>query len=148
MSIANLLQENGIFIGLKSGSKREFLTDLAQRVSNFCPIDALSLFDTIMERENLGSTGLGNGVAIPHGRFCELTQPMVFFARPSYPVEFDAVDAKPVDLAFLLISPENSGADHLTALASLSRCFKDESICERLRQMSNPTEIYALLSEI
>ncbi len=147
MNIANLLQEKSIFVGLKSGSKREFLTDLAQRASGVCSIDALSLFDTIMERENLGSTGLGGGVAIPHGRFYELTQPMVFFARPSYPVEFDAVDGKPVDLAFLLISPESSGADHLTALASLSRCLKDESICERLRQMSNPTEIYALLCE-
>ena len=114
MNIANLLQEKSIFIGLKSGSKREFLTDLAQRASGVCSIDALSLFDTIMERENLGSTGLGGGVAIPHGRFYELTQPMVFFARPSYPVEFDAVDGKPVDLVFLLISPESSGADHLT----------------------------------
>ena len=148
MSIANLLQEKNIFLGLKSGSKREFLQDLAQRVSNLCSIDSLTLFDAIMERENLGSTGFGNGSAIPHARFCELEHPMAFFAKPAYAVEFDAVDGKPVDLVFLLISPENSGADHLTALALLSRCLKNESICDRLRQMSNPAEIYALLSEI
>jgi len=148
MNITNLLQEKNIFLGLKSGSKREFLQDLAQRASNCCSIDALTLFDAIMERENLGSTGMGNGVAIPHGRFCELDHPLVFFARPTDAVEFDSIDGKPVDLVFLLISPENSGADHLTALALLSRCLKDNSICERLRQMATSTEIYALLSEI
>ncbi len=148
MNIANLLQQSHILLGLKSGSKREFLQDLSQRVSNICSIDQLTLFDNLMERENLGSTGFGNGVAIPHGRFCELDHPMAFFARPNYAVDFDAIDGKPVDLVFLLISPENSGADHLTALALLSRCLKNDNVCEQLRNMSNPTEIYALLCEL
>lgn len=148
MNIANLMQEKSVFLGLKSGSKREFLQDLTQHASAVCGIDALSLFDAIMERENLGSTGFGNGTAIPHGRFVELDKPHVFFARSLYPLDYDAVDGKPVDLFFLLVSPENAGADHLTALALLSRCLKDQSTCEKLRNMASPTEIYALLSEI
>lgn len=148
MNIASLLQENGIFLGLKSGSKREFLQDLAQRVASVCPVDAMVLYETVMERENLGSTGFGGGTAIPHGRFVEVSQPKLFFARPTYPVDFDAVDGKPVDVVFLLISPENAGADHLTALALLSRCLKDKEICDKLRNMASPTEIYALLSEL
>lgn len=147
MSIANLIKEKNIFLNLKSGSKREFLSDVAQHASGICGIDALTIFDTIMERENLGSTGFGGGTAIPHGRFIELDKPFVFFARPSYPVEFDSVDNRPVDIAFMLISPENAGADHLTALAVLSRILKDEAICSKLRQMDTATEIAALLSE-
>ncbi|MBQ8677637.1 MAG: PTS sugar transporter subunit IIA [Alphaproteobacteria bacterium] len=148
MSIVNSIKEKNVFLNVKAGSKREFLSDLAQRAANVCKVDALSLFDTIMERENLGSTGFGGGTAIPHGRFVELNEPYVFFARAAYPVEFDAADGKPVDIAFLLISPENAGADHLTALAVLSRILKSESDCDKLRKMSTAAEIAALLSEL
>ena len=147
MNISNILTEQNILLGLKSGSKREFLQDLAQKVSEICGIDALTIFDSLLERENLGSTGFGDGTALPHSRFTGLDKVYAFFAKPSYPVDFDAVDNKPVDLVFLLMSPEGNGADHLTALAMLSRILKDESTCDKLRQMSKPTEIYALLNE-
>ena len=147
MNISNILTEQNILLGLKSGSKREFLQDLAQKVSEICSIDALTIFDSLLERENLGSTGFGDGTALPHSRFTGLDKVYAFFAKPSYPVDFDAVDNKPVDLVFLLMSPEGNGADHLTALAMLSRILKDESTCGKLRQMSKPTEIYALLNE-
>lgn len=147
MNISNILTEKNILLGLKSGSKREFLQDLAQKVSEICGVDALTIFDSLLERENLGSTGFGGGTALPHSRFTGLDKVYVFFAKPSYPVDFDAVDNKPVDLVFLLMSPEGSGADHLTALAMLSRILKDESTCDKLRQMSKATEIYALLNE-
>lgn len=147
MNISNILTEQNILLGLKSGSKREFLQDLAQKVSEICGIDALTIFDSLLERENLGSTGFGDGTALPHSRFTGLDKVYAFFAKPSYPVDFDAVDNKPVDLVFLLMSPEGNGADHLTALAMLSRILKDESTCGKLRQMSKSTEIYALLNE-
>ncbi len=147
MSVANLIKEKNIFLNLKSGSKREFLSDIAQHASNVCGIDALTIFDAIMERENLGSTGFGGGTAIPHGRFIELSEPYIFLARPNYPVDFDSADNRPVDIAFTLISPENAGADHLTALATLSRILKNDALCTKLRQMDKPKEIAALLSE-
>lgn len=147
MNISNILTEKNIFLGLKSGSKREFLQDLAQRASEVTGIDSLTIFDAIMERENLGSTGFGNGTALPHSRFSDLDKVHAFFAKPNYPLDFDAIDNKPVDLVFLLMSPEGSGADHLTALAMLSRILKDESTCGKLKQMSNSTGIYALLNE-
>ena len=147
MNISNILTEKSILVGLKSGSKREFLQDLAQKASELTNIDALTIFDAILERENLGSTGFGGGTALPHGRFADLNKVCAFFAKPAYPLDFDAIDNKPVDTVFLLMSPENSGADHLTALAMLSRILKDESTCNKLREMSNSTGIYALLNE-
>ncbi len=147
MNISNILTEKSIFVGLKSGSKREFLQDLAQKASEFTNIDALTIFDAILERENLGSTGFGGGTALPHGRFADLNKVYAFFAKPTYPLDFDAIDNKPVDTVFLLMSPENSGADHLTALAMLSRILKDESTCNKLREISDSTGIYALLNE-
>ena len=148
MNITNILDQNNILIGLKSNSKREFLQDLAQKASEITGIDALTIFDMILERENLGSTGFGGGTAMPHGRFSNLDKIHAFFVKPSYPLNFDAIDGKPVDLLFMLMSPENSGADHLTALAMLSRILKDETTCDKLRKMSKPTEIFALLNEI
>ena len=147
MNISNILSEKNIILNLKSGSKREFLQDLAERISEHTDIDALSIFDSILERENLGSTGFGGGTALPHCRIAGLDKVHAFFAKPSSPLDFDAIDGKPVDLVFFLISPENSGADHLTALAMLSRILKDEPVCNKLRHMSKPTEIYALLNE-
>ena len=147
MNISKILTEKNVFLGLKSGSKREFLQDLAQKASEASGIDALTIFDSIMERENLGSTGFGSGTALPHSRFSGLDKVYAFFAKPSYPLDFDAIDNKPVDLVFLLMSPEGSGADHLTALAMLSRILKDENTCGKLRQMSNSTGIFALLNE-
>ena len=148
MDTINMLSEKNIFLGLHSNSKREFLQDLAKHAAGVCGIDEITIFDAIMERENLGSTGFGAGTAMPHSRFADLEQVHIFFAKPSYPVEFDAVDGQPVDLVFLLMSPENSGADHLTALAKLSRILKDETVVAKLRKMSRPAEIQALLSEL
>ena len=148
MHISNILKEKNIFLGLKSASKREFLKDLAEKASEVSGIDAMTIFDAVMERENLGSTGFGDGTAMPHGRFANLDKTYAFLAKPSYPVDFDAVDGKPIDLVFLLMSPENSGADHLTALAMLSRILKDETVCSKLRKMSRTNEINALLNEL
>jgi PTS system nitrogen regulatory IIA component len=119
---------------------------LAERVAAVANIDERVVFDAVWERENLGSTGYGEGVAFPHARIEGLDRVCGLFARLDEPVDFDALDGKPVDLVFMLISPENSGADHLTALAALSRILKTEGSCEKLRKARSVEELYAILN--
>ncbi len=133
-------------MGLKSNSKRQLLQDLADKAAEITGINERTIFDTVLERENLGSTGFGEGTALPHGRFEGLDRVYGFFAKLNSPVDFDAIDGKPVDLVFMLLSPEGNGADHLTALAQASRILKDESLRSKLRQISSAQEIYAILN--
>ncbi|MEE8204052.1 MAG: PTS sugar transporter subunit IIA, partial [Alphaproteobacteria bacterium] len=106
-----------------------------------------AIFDTLLERERLGTTGVGLGIAIPHGKMADLDRLYGVFARLNNPVDFDAVDDQPVDLIFLLLAPESAGADHLKALARVSRLLRDQSVCEKLRGSDTAAAIYALLTE-
>jgi len=146
MKISEIMSVNSVVLSLKAGSKRQLLQELARKASELTGINDRSIFDTILERENLGSTGFGSGTALPHGRLSELDKVYGIFARLSAPVDFDAIDNKPVDLVFLLLSPESSGADHLTALAQISRILKEEETCAKLRAAASKEEIYALLN--
>ena len=146
MNISDIMTEKNIILGIKVNSKREFLQELATAAAQISGLDERTIFDTLLERENLGSTGFGEGTALPHGRFEGLKQVCVLFAKAAYPVEFDAIDGKPIDIAFVLLSPEGNGADHLTALAKLSRILKDDVLCNKLRQINKPVEIFALLN--
>lgn len=146
MNISDIITEKRVLVGLRSNSKREFLQDLASQIAPHTNLDARTIFDTFLERENLGSTGFGGGTALPHGRFAGLEKVCAFFAKPSSSLDFDAIDGKPVDVVFALLSPEDSGADHLTALAKLSRVLKDENLTSKLRKMQRPVEIYAILN--
>ena len=147
MNISDIMTEKNIIIGIKANSKREFLQELATAAAKISGLDERTIFDTLLERENLGSTGFGEGTALPHGRFEGLQHICVLFAKTAYPVEFDSIDGKPIDMAFVLLSPEGNGADHLTALAKLSRIMKDETLCNKLRQIDKPIEIFALLND-
>ena len=120
---------------------------MAVKASEITGLDDRTIFDTFLERENLGSTGFGGGTALPHGRFEGLDKVCAIFARLASPVDFDAIDGKPVDLVFALLSPEDNGADHLTALAKMSRILKDEALCAKLRQAGKAVEVYALISQ-
>ena len=133
MKISEIMSVNSVMLSLKAGSKRQLLQELARKASELTGINERTVFDTILERENLGSTGFGGGTALPHGRLSELNKVCGIFARLSTAIDFDAVDNKPVDTVFLLLSPESSGADHLTALAQISRVLKDENTCTKLR---------------
>ena len=146
MNISDIMTEKSIILGIKANSKREFLQELATAAAKISGLDERTIFDTLLERENLGSTGFGDGTALPHGRFEGLKQVCAIFAKAAYPLEFDAIDGKPVDMACILLSPEGNGADHLTALAKLSRIMKDETLCNKLRQINKPIEIFALLN--
>lgn len=145
MKLSEIMSEKSIFLGLKSNSKRQLLQDMAAKAAEITGINERTIFDTVLERENLGSTGFGEGTALPHGRFEGLDKVYGFFAKLSSPVDFEAIDGKPVDLVFMLLSPEDNGADHLTALAQASRLLKDETIRSKLRQMNSSQEIKALI---
>lgn len=147
MNISDIMTEKNIFVGIKANTKREFLQELSAQIAEATNIDARTIFETFIERENLGSTGFGGGSALPHGRFEGLTNVYACFAKPSAPMDFDAIDGRPVDLVFALLSPEGNGADHLTALAKLSRILKDDALCSKLRQINKPIELFALINE-
>ena len=146
MKLSEIMSGNSIFMGLKSNSKRQLLQDMANKAAEITGINERTIFDTVLERENLGSTGFGEGTALPHGRFAELDKVYGFFAKLNSPVDFEAIDGKPVDLVFMLLSPEGNGADHLTALAQASRILKDESTRTKIRQICSAQEIYAILN--
>lgn len=146
MNIADIISKNAVLDHVQASSKRELVQSMAEKVSALSGLDERVVFDAVWERESLGSTGYGEGVAFPHARIEGLDKVCGMFARLDEPVDFDSLDGKPVDLVFLLISPENSGADHLTALAALSRILKTEGSCEKLRNARSVDEIYAILN--
>lgn len=147
MRISEFLTPQDIFPDLKATGKKQVLQELASFASGRLGIEDRAIFDVLVERERLGTTGFGNGVAIPHGRMRQLDKLNMMFARLSTPVAFDAVDGRPVDLLFLLLTPENAGADHLTALAKASRILRDESLCAKLRGAETAEAIYSTILE-
>ena len=148
MEIADLLASpDAVLASVKASGKKALLTELAARGSTLLQLDERRLFDRLLERERLGSTGIGGGIAIPHARMAGATQPRGLFARLAQPIDFDSIDDRPVDLVFLLVAPEGAGADHLKALARVSRLLRDRSLVEKLRATEGAEALYALLTE-
>jgi nitrogen PTS system EIIA component len=104
------------------------------------------IFETLLQREKLGSTGVGNGIAIPHGKLPKLERLFGLFARLDRPVDFEALDGQPVDLIFLLLAPEGAGADHLKALARVARLLRDQDIARKLRESRDAEALFAVLT--
>lgn len=142
----DLLSENAVIASLRATSKKQVLQELAQKAAEITGQPERAVFDVLLERERLGTTGVGRGIAIPHGRLPRLTRVHGVFARLERPVDFDAIDDQPVDLIFMLLAPEDAGADHLKALARVSRLLRNEDLCQRLRGCDTAASIYALLS--
>ena len=148
MEIADLLAgPDAVLACVKASGKKALLAELAGRAAALYKLDERRLFDRLLERERLGSTGIGGGVAIPHGRMASMEKPVGLFARLGHPVDFDSIDERPVDTVFLLLAPEGAGADHLKALARVSRLLRDRSLVEKLRATENADALYALLVE-
>ena len=147
MEIVDLISEQSVIANLRAGSKKNALQDLAKRAAKITGLHERAIFDVILERERLGTTGVGNGIAIPHGKLANLERPHGLFARLERAIDFDSIDDRPVDLIFLLLAPESAGADHLKALAQISRLLRDKSICEKLRGTDTPEALYALLTD-
>ena len=147
MEINNLLVPEGVVADLKATSKKQALQDLAKRAAEVSGLHERAIFDVLMERERLGTTGVGNGIAIPHGKLASLDRLHGLFARLEQPIDFHAIDERPVDLIFVLLAPENAGADHLKALARISRLLRNNGICDKLRGTDSSEALFAILTE-
>ena len=146
MDMVDLLAQDGVVANLKAGSKKQALQELSQQAAALTGLHERVIFDVLLQREKLGTTGIGRGIAIPHGKMQELERLHGIFARLPKPIDFDAIDEQPVDLIFLLLAPESAGADHLKALARISRLLRDDSVCEKLRGAEDPEALFALLT--
>lgn len=133
---------------IRADSKPAILEQLAARFAGVYGLDPAEVLERIEERERLGSTGFGRGVAIPHARHADIARPVAVFLRLESPVGFDAADDMPVDLIFGLLSPEQAGAAHLHALAAISRMMRDERMHEALSQATSDEALYGLLSNV
>jgi len=147
MDTADLLTPNAVVASLRSGSKKQSLQDLSKVAAQVTGVDERQIFEVLLERERLGTTGVGNGIAIPHGKLPGLERLYGVFARLEKPIDFESIDEQPVDLIFLLLAPEGAGADHLKALARVSRMLRDAAFCDKLRGSDSRDAIYALLTQ-
>lgn len=145
MEIADLLKPQHVIARLRATSKRQALQELARRAAEITGQSERAILATLMKREKLGTTGVGNGIAIPHGKLPDLPKMYGIFARLEHPIDFEAIDDRPVDLIFLLLAPDSAGADHLKALARVSRLLRDKRACEKLRGTDDAEALYALL---
>jgi PTS system nitrogen regulatory IIA component len=148
MQIEDLIGRDDIVLGLAGNDKEQALAALSAAAASKLSLEAATIVKALAARERLGSTGVGQGVAIPHARIKGLKEKEYFalFARLDKAVDFAAVDGKPVDLVFLLLMPENNSNRHIAALAAISRKLRDKTLAPRLRSVDEPTEIYELLT--
>jgi len=147
MKISDILDARAVLPQLTATNKKQALQGIAQHFAALVAIDQRIIFETLLTREKLGSTGLGQGFAIPHGRLSGLKQVTGLFAKLAQPIDYDAVDGKPVDLVFALLSPDHAGADHLTALAKISRVMRSPAAVSKLRATNTAEGLYAVLTE-
>lgn len=146
MDLGDLLRLDAVIPAMKAKSKRQVLQELAGRAGTVTGIDERDIFEVLLQRERLGSTGVGHGIAIPHGTLPYLERIVGVFARLERPVDFESMDGLAVDLIFVLLAPEGAGADHLKALARVARVLRDGEVTERLRACDDATALYALLT--
>ena len=146
MEIADLLSPDAVVSHLKAASKKQVLQELANKAAGLTGLSGRRIYETLAEREKLGSTGMGQGIAIPHGRVAGVEKMTGLFAQLDHPVDFDSMDDQPVDLVFLLLAPEGAGADHLKALARVARLLRDSEIARKLRDSRDAEAIYSVLA--
>jgi len=146
MPLIDLVAPNAILPALKVNNKKQALQEIAARAAVLTGQNERTIFETLMQREKLGSTAVGNGIAIPHGKMPHLTRLFGLFARLDRPIDFDALDGQPVDLIFLLLAPEGAGADHLKALARVARLLRDATVAHKLRASEDAEALYAVLA--
>ena len=146
MPLSDLIAPSAILPALKVNSKKQAIQELAARAAVLTGQNERAILEILLQREKLGSTGVGNGVAIPHGKLAKLGGLFGLFARLERPIDFEALDGQPVDLIFLLLAPEAAGADHLKALARVARLLRDQEVARRLRESGDADALYAVLS--
>lgn len=145
-TLADLVTPDRLMLDLRPTSKRQLFQDLAAAVQRASGIDETTVLAALVQREKLGTTGIGDGVAVPHARLKELPQLLGFFARLARPVDYDALDEVPVDLVFLIMAPEDGNADQLKALARIARLLRDPALTARLRRETDPQRVHDILT--
>jgi PTS system nitrogen regulatory IIA component len=145
MPLTDIVAPNAIVAALKVNNKKQALQELARRAAELCGQNERSILEVLLQRERLGSTAVGSGVAIPHGKLPNLSHLFGLFARLDRGIEFEALDNQKVDLIFLLLAPESAGADHLKALARIARLLRDPEIARKLRESRESESIYGVL---
>ena len=146
MALNDIVAANAVIPALKVNGKKQAIQEIAARAAELSGLGERTIFETLLQREKLGSTGIGHGIAIPHGKLATLDHIVGVFARLDHPVDFEALDDQPVDLVFLLLAPEGAGADHLKALARVARLLRDPDTANKLRESSDADALYAVLT--
>lgn len=148
MQLGTILQQNAVKTISSCTSKKRLFHDLGELAEASYGLNATTVIDALIDREGLGPTGVGQGIALPHARLPEVDRVVGLFLRLEKPLDFDAVDRQPVDLVFALLAPENAGVDHLKALALVSRTLRDSSVCAKLRANTDPATLHTILTEM
>ena len=147
MDLGDLIAPDAVIGSLKANSKKQVIQAIAEKAAAKTGIPEREIFETLLQREKLGSTGVGGGIAIPHGKLPGLERIFGLFGRLPKPIDFEALDDQPVDLVFLLLAPEGAGADHLKALARIARLFREPGVAGKLRASSDKAALYSVLTE-
>lgn len=145
-TLGDLLHTSAVVARARWQGRKQVLAEMSGRMANVLGLDPREVHEAVQERERLGSTGVGEGVAIPHARIESLTRPVGGFARLLEPADFEAIDERPADLIFMLLAPTDAGAEHLRALARAARVFRQERIREALRQAQTEEAVLAILA--
>lgn len=146
MDLCDLIGFEAVLPSLRAGNKKQVLQEVAARAGRIVGLDERDVFERLSQRERLGSTGVGHGIAVPHATIEELDHTVGLFARLERPIDFEATDGQPVDLIVTLLSPAGAGADHLKALARIARVMRDPAFTAKLRACRDPHALYALLA--
>jgi PTS system nitrogen regulatory IIA component len=146
MSLTDLIAPNAVIPTLKVTSKKQAIQEMAAEAAKLTGQSERTIDEILSQREKLGSTGVGNGIAIPHGKLPKFGKLFGMFARLERPIDFEALDGQPVDLIFLLLAPETAGADHLKALARIARLLRDPDVAQKLRASQDADALYAVLA--
>lgn len=146
MELADILTEDSVLVRGDISNKSDVLVELSRQAAKRTGFAAEDIFRALDEREALGSTGLGNGIAVPHGKFAGLKTVVAVFLKLDKPVDFDSVDDQPVDIVMALLAPMGAGADHLKALARVARILRTDAVADALRHNSNPAKLYEILT--
>ncbi|MDJ1158786.1 PTS IIA-like nitrogen regulatory protein PtsN [Chelatococcus sp. SYSU_G07232] len=147
MPLTDLLTPDAVLPALKVNGKKQALQELAAHAARLTGLDERDIFETLLQRERLGSTGIGEGIAIPHGKPARIDRLFGLMARLERPIDFEALDGQPVDIIFLLLAPETAGADHLKALARVARILREPGVLEKVRATRDASALYAVLTQ-
>jgi PTS system nitrogen regulatory IIA component len=146
MALSDLIPNGGVAVELGASSRKQALQAMSDIAADLTGLNARDIFDAVLQRERLGSTGVGQGVAIPHARLAGVKEVVGVFARLRTPVDFESIDGRPADLIFMLIAPDDAGAEHLKALARVSRLLRREDVRQRLRAAPDADAVHAVLA--